>query len=74
MKKVFKMVDLDCANCAAKIEEAINKLPGVTAATVSFLQQKLTIEVADGVDFDALMKEVAKICKKIEPDCEIVLK
>ena len=73
MKKVFKMIDLDCANCAAKMEEAINKLPGVTAATVSFLQQKLTIEVADGVDLDALMKEAVKICKKLEPDCEIVL-
>ena len=74
MKKKFNMIDLDCANCAAKMEEAINKLPGVTAATVSFLQQKLTVEVADGVDFDALMKEAVKICKKIEPDCEIVLK
>ena len=73
MKKKFNLIDLDCANCAAKMEEAINKLPGVTAATVSFLQQKLTIEVADGVDLDALMKEAVKICKKLEPDCEIVL-
>ncbi len=73
MKKKFDLIDLDCANCAAKMEEAVNKLPGVTAATVSFLQQKLTIEAADGVDFDALMKEVVKTCKRVEPDCEIVV-
>jgi copper chaperone CopZ len=70
MKKVFKLVDLDCANCAQKMETAINKLPGVTAATVSFMTQKLTIE-AD--DIDAVMKDVVKCCKKVEPDCEIVL-
>ena len=70
MKKVFKFVDLDCANCAQKMEDAINRLPGVTAATVSFMTQKLTIE-AD--DIDAVMKDVIKCCKKVEPDCEIVL-
>ena len=74
MKKKFNMIDLDCANCAAKMEEAIKKLPGVTSASVSFLHQKMTIETADGVDFDALMQEVVKTCKKIEPDCQIVLK
>jgi copper chaperone CopZ len=70
MKKTFKLIDLDCANCAAKMETAIKKLPGVTGATVSFLTQKMTIE-AD--DVDALMKDVVKCCKKVEPDCEIVL-
>ena len=70
MKKVFKLVDLDCANCAQKMEDAINKLPGVTAATVSFMTQKLTIEAND---IDAVMKDVVKCCKKVEPDCEIVL-
>ena len=70
MKKVFKLVDLDCANCAQKMEDAINRLPGITAATVSFMTQKLTIE-AD--DIDAVMKDVVKCCKKVEPDCEIVL-
>ncbi len=70
MKKVFKLVDLDCANCAQKMEDSINRLPGVTAATVSFMTQKLTIE-AD--DIDAVMKDVVKCCKKVEPDCEIVL-
>ncbi len=73
MKKKFS-IEVDCANCAQKIEDAVNKLPGVTAATVSFLSQKMTIEAAEGVDFDALMKEVVKTCKKVEPDCEIVLK
>lgn len=74
MKKKFNLIDLDCANCAQKMEDAVSKLPGVTAATVSFLNQKMTIEAADGVDFDALMKDVVKTCKKVEPDCEIVLK
>ena len=70
MKKTFKLIDLDCANCAAKIENAITKLPGVTDATVSFLTQKMTIEAED---VDAVMKEVVKACRKVEPDCEIVL-
>ena len=70
MKKTFKLIDLDCANCAAKMEDAIEKLPGVTGATVSFLTQKMTIEAED---VDALMKDVVKCCKKVEPDCQIVL-
>ena len=70
MKKTFKLIDLDCANCAAKMEDAIKRLPGVTAATVSFLTQKMTIEAED---VDALMKDVVKCCKKVEPDCEIFL-
>ena len=70
MKKTYKLIDLDCANCAAKMEAAIKKLPGVTNATVSFLTQKMTIE-AD--DLDAVMKDVVKCVKKVEPDCEVVL-
>ena len=70
MKKHFKLVDLDCANCAAKMEAAINKLPGVNAATVSFMTQKLTI---DAEDVDAVMPAVVKCCRKVEPDCQIVL-
>jgi copper chaperone CopZ len=73
MKKTYNLIDLDCANCARKMEEAINKLDGVTAATVSFMTQKLTIE-ADDERFDKIMKDVVKCCKKVEPDCEIVLK
>lgn len=73
MKKVFKLIDLDCANCAAKMENGIKELDGVTDASVSFIMQKMTITVEDGTDFDKLMKKVVKLCRKIEPDCEIVL-
>ena len=66
---MYKRQDLDCANCAQKMENAINKLPGVTA-TVSFMAQKLTIE-AD--DVDSIMKDVVKCVRKVEPDCQIVL-
>lgn len=70
MKKKFNLTDLDCANCAAKMEDAINKIDGVTAATVSFIQQRLTIE-ADDARFDDIMDQVVKVCKKVEPDCTI---
>ena len=73
MKKTFKMIDLDCANCAAKMEAAIKKIDGVEDATVSFMTQKLTIQ-ADDARFDAVVQEAVKVCKKVEPDCEIVLK
>ncbi len=73
MKKTFKLIDLDCANCAAKMEDAIKKLDGVTNATVSFMTQKMTIE-ADDAKFDEIVKQAVKVCKKVEPDCEIVLK
>ena len=72
MKKVFKLEDLDCANCAAKMERAIAKIDGVTSATVSFMTQRLTVE-ADDARFDDIMKEVVKTCKKVEPDCRIIL-
>ena len=72
MKKKFKMIDLDCANCAAKMEAAIKKLPGVKDATVSFMTQKLTLEAEDD-RFDEIVQECVKICKKVEPDCEIEL-
>ena len=72
MKKKFKMVDLDCANCAVKMEAAINKIDGVKEATVSFMTQRLVIE-ADDARFDEIMQEVVKVCKKVEPECEILL-
>ncbi len=72
MKKTFLMEDLDCANCAAKMEEGIKKIEGVKSATVSFLAQKMVIE-ADEENFDSIMKQVVKICKKVEPDCEVIL-
>ena len=71
MKKIFKLEDLDCANCAAKMERGINKIDGVENATVSFMSQKLTVEAADD-RFDSIMDEVVKVCRKIEPDCVIV--
>ena len=73
MKKTFKLIDLDCANCARKMEDAIKKLDGVSDATVSFLTQKLTLE-ADESRFDEIVQQVVKCCKKVEPDCQIVLK
>ena len=70
MKKKFKLTDLDCANCAAKMEDAIKKIDGVTDANVSFMMQKMTIE-ADESRFDDIMKEDVDVCKKVEPDCII---
>ena len=72
MKKTFKLVDLDCANCAAKMENAIKKIDGVHDATVSFMTQKMTIE-GDDARFDEIVKEAVRVCKKVEPDCEIEL-
>lgn len=72
MKKTFNLEELDCANCAAKMEAAINKIDGVTSATVSFMTQKLTIE-ADEKDFPKILKEAQKVIKKVEPDCRIIL-
>lgn len=72
MKKKFKLEDLDCANCAAKMEEAIRKIDGVSDANVSFMAQKMTIE-AEEDRFDEIMKEVVSVCAKVEPDCRILL-
>lgn len=72
MKKQFKMIDLDCANCAAKMEAAIKKIDGVQDATVNFMSQRLTLE-ADETCFDEIIKKVVKTCRKVEPDCTIVL-
>ena len=72
MKKKFKLEDLDCANCAAKMEEAIKKIEGVNDASVSFLAQKMTIDAEDG-QFDEIMKKVVRVCEKVEPDCKILM-
>ncbi len=71
MKKKFKLEDLDCANCAAKMENAIKKIDGVNDATVSFLAQKMTIDAVDE-KFDDIMKEVVAVCAKVGPDCKIL--
>ena len=72
MKKTFMLEDLDCAHCAAKMEDAINKLEGVNKATVNFLAQMMTVDAVDD-RFDEIMQEIVKVCKKVEPDCEIEL-
>lgn len=72
MTKQFKMIDLDCANCAAKMEDGIRKIEGVEAASVSFIMQKLTITAPDD-QMGRIMKQAAKVCRKIEPDCRIEL-
>ncbi|MEG2531866.1 MAG: cation transporter [Gordonibacter sp.] len=71
MRKTFKLEDLDCANCAAKMEHSIKKIDGVNDATVSFMTQKLALD-ADDARFDAILDEVVRVCKKIEPDMVIV--
>ncbi len=70
MKKKFKLTDLDCANCAAKMEDAIKKIDGVKNANVSFMMQKMTIE-ADDDRFEQIMDRVVEVCRKVEPDCVI---
>ncbi len=72
MRKKYKLQDLDCANCAAKMEEAIKKIEGVQDATVSFMTQKLTIE-AEEARMDEIMEQVVAVCRKVEPDCKILL-
>lgn len=72
MKKTYKIEELDCANCAAKMEDAIKKIDGVSFAGVNFLTQKLTVE-ADDSDFDEIMKKAVRVCRRIEPGCNIKL-
>ena len=71
MKKIYKLEDLDCANCAAKMERAVQKIDGVNSANVSFMTQRMTID-ADDNRFDEVMNEVVKVCRKVEPDCRII--
>lgn len=70
MRKQFRMIDLECANCAAKMEDAIQKINGVDSASMNFMAQKLTIEAAEQ-DFDRVLEQAVKACRKIEPDCRI---
>lgn len=73
MKKTFKLEDLDCAHCAAKMEDAIRKLEGVNSVSISFMTQKLVLDAQDD-RFEQILDEAVKICKKVEPDCRIVRK
>ena len=72
MKKTYK-IEVDCANCANKMEEAAAKTAGVKAATVNFMALKMIVEFEDGAEPKAVMQEVLKNCKKVEDDCEIYL-
>lgn len=71
MKKVFKLRDLDCANCATKMEAAIQKIHGVESATVNFMTQKLTIEAADS-DFEQVLSEAERAIRRVEPGCALI--
>ena len=73
MKKVFVMEDLDCANCAAKMEDAIRKLEGVTYVSISFMAQRMTLEADDAV-FDKVVKEAAKAVRRVDDDCRLIIK
>ena len=72
MKKTYN-IEVDCANCAAKMEEAAQKTNGVREAVVSFMTQKMKVEFDDGADEAAVMKKVLKNCKRVEDDCEIYI-
>ena len=72
MKKSYK-IEVDCANCATKMEEAAKNTAGVKDASVNFMMLKMKVEFEEGQDPDSVMKEVLKNCKKVEDDCEIYL-
>lgn len=72
MKKKFKLQDLDCANCAAKMEDGIKKIEGVNDANVNFMTQKMMVDAVDE-RFEEIMNEVVRVCAKIEPDCKIMM-
>lgn len=70
MKKQYK-IEVDCANCATKIEDAINKHQAVKSVNINYIMGKLNIDFKDDADIQAVMKEIKKLSRKIEPDCEI---
>lgn len=70
MKKSFRIDNLDCANCAAKMERAISKIDGVDRVSVNFIKARLTLE-ADDARFDDILEQAAAKCRKVEPDCKI---
>ena len=72
MKKTYG-IEVDCANCANKMEDAAKKTEGVKDCTVNFMALKMNVEFEDGADDKTVMKEVLKNCKKVEDDCEIFI-
>lgn len=71
MKKIYKLEDLGCANCASKMEEKIKKLPQVNSISINFIASKLVVDIEDD-SFDSTMKQIQKIITKFEPDCTII--
>lgn len=71
MKKKFKLDEVDCANCAAKMEDAIRKIDGIKEVSVNFMTQKMTLEAEDE-SFEAILDEACKAIAKVEPDCEVI--
>lgn len=70
MKKVYK-IEVDCANCANLMERSANKVAGVASATVNYMTLKMTVEFEEGFDPSSVMENVLRVCKKVEPDCQI---
>lgn len=73
MKKIYKLENLDCANCAAKIEKKISKIDGVKSAYVNFLTQKIMFE-CDDERYDDILDSVLKAVSSVEPDCKVIVK
>lgn len=72
MRKTYELEELDCANCAAKMERAINELPEVTKCTITFMTSRMSLSVPDGTDMEALLDKVQKTIHSVEPDCRIL--
>lgn len=72
MRKTYELEDLDCANCAAKMEAVINKMPEITKCTITFMTSRMAITVPDGTDLDELLPKIQKEINKVEPDCKVV--
>ena len=72
MKKVYRMEELDCANCARKMQDAIRRIKGVESVTINFFTQKMTLEAEDS-RFEEIIQEAQKVCRRVEPDCRILL-
>ena len=70
MKKMIALEDLDCANCAGKMEESVKKIKGVNSVSISFMTQKMVIDIDDS-NITEILKEIKSVCKKIEPDCKL---
>ena len=71
MRKSFRIDEIDCANCARKLQDALARVEGVTSISINFMTQKLTLEAADD-QFDAVLDRVIRLASRIEPDCEII--